>query len=175
MEDLTLKGLIVVATAFYVAWALPSWVKKFIPTNAGKRDIPKALRLVVIAILSMVFSTVLWAGISTHMAQGITTLRSVVGSEPMISMRGLFPEIILAIVTVLLVFWLLKVVFDHLNEPSDLAGAVISLVLVLGLFYMGEQIWVWVGKYLMNNLNGANMLYQSEPFQIIENFFNPPD
>lgn len=174
MEDLTFKGLIIVITAFYVAWSLPTWVKKLTPLKVGKKneDIPEALRLAIIAGLSLVFSTVLWVGLFDHLNLSLGSMRKVVLNESMQPLSKLFPDVILAILSIALVFGGLKWAFVHLSEPKNLNGALFTLGAVLLVFYLGDQLWGVIAKYFENNLNGSAKVYQSEPFQILDKFFS---
>lgn len=168
--EIQLQDLVVLGIAIWVMFQLPGWAGKFIPANVGKNPLPTALGFILRIIIAFVFANIGWRGLANSLNNGYDVVREVAGTEQILRVINI-PEVISALVTIYLSLWIIKMVFLYLKDPKDLTNAAIAAALVLGIFLFNNLVWDLLREYIVTNLSGAQLVIDTEPFQVVFDFF----
>ena len=152
--DFSLKDLVILGIALWVTFNLPRWSRKFAPEGISGWKMPPALRLIVQVFIAWLFAKIGWSFIEQ------------------ISRVVKLPEIILGVGAIVLTLWLFKTLFESLADAKTGTDTIVAIV-VLVVFMAGyNMLWIFLRKYLLLNLEGSELLFQTESWKIVETFFN---
>lgn len=170
MMDFELKYLVVLLIALWVTFQLPKWSKKLVPNGIGGWAIPSALKLVLQFLIAYILAYVGWGSIAGAIDDGLVNLRDIAAADQINRVVKL-PEIILAVGAIFLTLWLVKVVFENLGEAKKASDSVVAILILVLVFVLYNAIWGVLKDYLFLNLDGSELLFKTESWGIVENFF----
>lgn len=169
--DINLQDVIVLGVAIWVMFQLPTWASKVIPAKVGKTTLPTSLTFLIKVGVAFLFANIGWKGLASSMDTGFATIKDIGGTSQVVAVIKV-PEVILALITIIVSMWFVKTVFEHLKEPQDLTNALIALALIVGIFVFNNVVWDLLKEYVLINLNGAEIVIESDPFQTLFQFFS---
>jgi hypothetical protein len=168
--DFELKHLVILLIALWVTFQLPTWSRKLVPEGISGWKVPSALKLVAQFFIAYLLAYVGWGSIAGAIDDGLVQLREIAATEQ-ISRVIKLPEILLAVGAIFLTLWLIKVVFTNLGDAKKLSDSLIAIVILVLVFALYNTIWVFLRKYLLLNLEGSELLFQTQAWNVVENFF----
>ena len=169
--DFSLKDLVILGIALWVTFNLPRWSRKFAPEGISGWKMPPALRLIVQVFIAWLFAKIGWSFIADGIDDALSNLREIAVTEQ-ISRVVKLPEIILGVGAIVLTLWLFKTLFESLADAKTGTDTIVAIV-VLVVFMAGyNMLWIFLRKYLLLNLEGSELLFQTESWKIVETFFN---
>lgn len=165
-----MKELLVVAIAFWVAYQLPKWARKIVPDGIDRWNLPNSVKLVLQLTLAYIFARMGWGTLSGSLESALKSLEGVADATQVKNLVAI-PEVVLASFAIVGTLWLLKVVFESLNDCKTLTESLIAIGILIVFFSFNNFIWNTLKDYLIFNLEGAEKLSSTRPFGIIESFF----
>ncbi len=165
-----MKELLIVVIAFWVAYQLPKWARKIVPDGIDNWHLPNSVKLVAQLALAYVFARMGWGSLSGSLESALTSFQGVADATQVKNLV-VIPEVVLAILAIVGTLWLLKTIFESLNDCHNLTESLIAIGILIAFFSFNNFVWGILKDYLIFNLEGAEKLSSTRPFEVIESFF----
>lgn len=163
-----MTGILIVFIAAFVAISLPKWATKLVPTSVDKKEVPSGISLglrVLIAFLAG-SGAVVWKALTAGIDKGFFAIQDVSKEvDKLLSIS--IPNAVIGAMAIAGSIWILYIVFKSLTVPKTAGQAGINIAIVFLLFAFSGTVWGGLGDYFLGNLQGAQLLFQTESWKAI--------
>jgi hypothetical protein len=165
------EAIVVLAIGTYVAFQLPVWAEKLLPESAGEIKLEGFWGVLGQLVLAYGAAAWGWARLVSAIDVALVNLRLIAATPQIIEVVEV-SDFILAGLAFFSVFWLLTTIFKNLPRPKNLGGT-LGVVIMLGFaLFWPDILWGFLRTYIQNNMQGAELLLQTEAWTIIKNGLN---
>lgn len=165
------EEFIVLAIAGFVAWQLPTWSQKIIPSSVGSSKISGGIKIFLQLALSYVAARVGWTKLNASIDTAFSSLQIIFSKEEITRVVEIDPKWI-ALIAFISVFWFLTLMFKNLPAPQSVWGSAGAVILLGFALFWPSALWKIFDNYLQYNLTGASGLLTTETWKVIMDGFS---